>query len=604
MAKELGKQYIPKDYEEGIYRRWEESGFFNPDNCPNIDKSKKPFAIVLPPPNVTGTLHMGHAAMLSIEDAMVRFARMQGRETLWVPGTDHAAIATEAKVEKMLIDGGMDRPKDVLGREAFLAKVNEFAHESHDIIINQTKRMGSSLDWSREAYTLDETRNKLVNMVFAKMYDDGLIYRGYRVVNWSVRGQSTCSDDELEYSEREAVLYTFRYDSEFPISIATTRPETKLGDTAVAVHPEGRWREHIGRVYTAHNVGGSGVDLEIKIIGSELVDDSFGTGALGVTPAHSLVDFDMFSAERAHGVDIGLIQVIGEDGRMMNSAGVSYAGLTVTEARAKFVEYLRTQNLLEGEEKTLQNVGSSDRFKDVVEPLPKTQWFIDVNKKFTLEKSMLTGIESGEEVTLKQLMRQVVDTSQIKILPARFEKIYFNWIDNLRDWNISRQIWFGHRVPVWYCAGLHPEDTSTNECNGIVVGDAPEKCAMCGASNFTRDPDTLDTWFSAGMWTFSTLLAHDLCEGESLSEWLARSEDFQRFHPTQMLETGYDIIFFWVARMILMTTYTLGQVPFETVYLHGLVRDEQGRKMSKTLGNIINPLDMIERFGTDATRLW
>ncbi len=603
MNKELPKQYNAKEYEDSIYEKWEASGFFNPDNCPNIDKDKKPFSMVLPPPNVTGVLHMGHASMLAIEDTLVRFARMQGRRTLWLPGTDHAAIATEAKVEKLLIDSGIAKPKEKFGREDFLQKVRDFAKESHDTIIYQTKKMGSSLDWSREAYTLDEVRNKLVNLVFKKMYDDGLIYRGYRVVNWSVRGQSTCSDDELEYSEQAGKLYTFKYDRNFPINIATTRPETKLGDTAVAVHPEGRWKKHIGKVYTAKNVGGSGVDLEIKIISSDEVDDAYGTGALGVTPAHSLVDFDMFSAERARGNDINLIQVIDENGKMMPIVGESYAGLSVEEARGKFVSYLKEAKLLEKEEDIIQNVGRSDRFKDIIEPLPKTQWFIDVNKRFTLLKSELTGVEDGDDVTLKQLMQKVVDTSQIKILPARFEKVYFNWINNLRDWNISRQIWFGHRIPVWYCLGLHPEDQSTNECNGLYVGEVPPKCAMCGASNFEQDSDTLDTWFSAGMWTFSTLLDHNLREGESLSDWLDRSADFNNYHPTQLLETGYDIIFFWVARMILMTTYTLGQIPFPTVYLHGLVRDENGKKMSKTLGNVMDPLDMIDVYGTDATRL-
>ena len=596
MPQALPKQYDASSHEDEIYRRWETSGFFNPDNQPNVDESKPPFTIVLPPPNVTGTLHMGHAAMLAIEDTMVRFARMRGRRTLWIPGTDHAAVATEAKVEKILMDEGMDRPKQSLGREAFLARVNAFAQQSHDTIINQTKKMGCSLDWSREAYTLDATRNRLVNIVFKKMYEDGLIYRGYRVVNWSVRGQSTCSDDELEYVERPGKLYTFRYDADFPITIATTRPETKLGDTAVAVHPSGKWKEHIGKTYRARNVGGSGRDLEIKVIGREEVDDSYGTGALGVTPAHSPVDFDIYMDLRKTDQAIDIIQVIGEDGRIMGDIGEVYAGLSVKEARERFVEYLETTGLLEKEEDVIQNVGTSDRFKDIVEPLPKTQWFVDVNKRFTFEKSGISGVAHGDDVTLKELMLKVVDTSQVKILPIRFEKIYFHWIENLRDWNISRQIWFGHRVPVYYC--------QSDQCDGLLVSvDPPERCTDCGGTALEQDPDTLDTWFSSGMWTFSTLLDRDIRVDESLSDWLSRSTDFQRFHPTQVLETGYDIIFFWVARMILMTTYTLGTIPFETVYLHGLVRDEKGRKMSKSLGNIIDPLDMIEKYGTDATRL-
>ena len=578
MPKELEKAYEPKKYEDEIYKRWEESGFFNPDVCieKGVTKKNAPhFSIVLPPPNVTGTLHMGHAAMLAIEDTIVRYHRMKGDKTLWVPGTDHAAVATESKVEGMLIKEGMQKPKEELGREAFLARVNQFAQESHDTIVNQSKKMGSSLDWSREAYTLDEQRNLAVRTVFKKMYEDGLIYRGYRVVNWSVKGQSTCSDDELVYVERPAKLYYFKYNANFPITIATTRPETKLGDTAVAVHPKGKYKKYIGKTFEVNDVGQKGHTLKIKIIGSESVDENFGTGALGVTPAHSMVDFDMYQEQKRIGDPIELIAVISEDGKMTASAGAEYAGLTVEEAREKFVQYLRDNNLLEKEEETVQNVGTSDRFNDIVEPLPKTQWFIDVNKKFTLEKSFLKEVKNGEEVTLKGLMQKVVQTNQIEIIPERFNKTYFSWIDNLRDWCISRQIWFGHRIPVWYRG------------KEMYVGvDAPE------GKDWEQDPDTLDTWFSSGLWTFSTL------------GWPnENSEDFKNFHPTSLLETGYDILFFWVARMILMTTYTLGNIPFEKVYLHGLVRDEQGRKMSKSLGNIINPLDMIEKYGTDATRL-
>jgi valyl-tRNA synthetase len=578
MPKELEKAYEPKKYEDEMYARWEASGFFNPDVC--VEKGvtaadAAPFSIVLPPPNVTGTLHMGHAAMLAIEDVMIRYARMKGMKTLWVPGTDHAAVATESKVEGLLIkDEGFVKPKEQLGREAFLDRVKQFAKESHDTIVNQSKKMGASLDWSREAYTLDEPRNLAVRTVFKKMYDDGLIYRGYRVINWSVKGQSTCSDDELVYVERPAKLYTFKYSKNFPISIATTRPETKVGDTAVAVNPEGRWKQFIGQEFTVENVGQTGHTLKIKIIGDAGVDDSFGTGALGVTTAHSPTDFDIYLRQKAAGNDIGLIQVIGEDGKMTAAAGSEYAGLTVFEAREKFVAFLRDNGLLEAEEDTVQNAGTSDRFKDVVEPLPKTQWFVDVNKKFTLPVSHIDGIENGAQVSLKELMQQVVKNKQIEILPDRFEKTYFYWIDNLRDWCISRQIWFGHQIPVWYRG------------EEMYVGvEAPS------GEGWMQDPDSLDTWFSAGLWSFSAL------------GWPNEGVDFKTFHPTSVLETGYDILFFWVARMILMTTYTLGDVPFKQVYLHGLVRDEQGRKMSKSLGNIIDPLDMIEKYGTDATRL-
>ncbi|PJA89870.1 MAG: valine--tRNA ligase [Candidatus Magasanikbacteria bacterium CG_4_9_14_3_um_filter_32_9] len=572
--KELDKAYEPKKFEDKIYKSWEDSGFFSPDECAKkgvIKKDAKPFSIVLPPPNVTGTLHLGHAMMLAIEDVMIRYHRMKGDKTLWIPGTDHAAVATESKVEKMLIDGGMKKPKETLGREKFLEKVNQFAQESHDTIVHQTKKMGASLDWGREAFTLDEKRHKAVNTVFKKMFDDGLIYRGYRVINWSVAGQSTCSDDELVHLERPAKLYTFRYSKDFPIEIATTRPETKLGDTAVAVNPEDlRYKEFIGKTFTV-DVGAL-KPLEIKIIADEEVDPEFGTGAVGVTPAHSKVDYEMYERQKVKEEPIELISVIGEGGKMNENAG-KYAGLTVLEAREKFVEWLENEGLLVKTEDIMQNVGTSDRFKDVVEALPKTQWFIDVNKKFILPKSNLIGIENGQGVTLKELMQKVVQSGQIEILPKQFEKNYFHWIDNLRDWCISRQIWYGHRIPVWY--------KGEEVYSGV---EAPE------GEGWEQDPDTLDTWFSAGIWTFSAL------------GWPDDLKDIE-YHPTSVLETGYDILFFWVARMILMTTYTLGEVPFKTVYLHGLVRDEKGRKMSKSLGNIINPLDMIEKYGTDATRL-
>lgn len=573
--KELSKAYPPQEYEDHIYEQWEKSGFFNPDVCveKGITQADAPaFSIVLPPPNVTGTLHMGHAAMLAIEDVMVRYHRMKGDKTLWLPGTDHAAVATESKVEGILISEGMKKPKEELGREAFLQRVQQFAKESHDTIIAQSKKMGSSLDWSREAYTLDEKRNYAVRTVFKKMYDDGLIYRGYRVINWSVKGQSTCSDDELVYVERPATLYYFKYSKEFPITIATTRPETKLGDSAVAVHPEGKWKQYIGQEFEVHDFGQPGHTLHIKIIADEEIDDNFGTGALGVTAAHSPTDFEMYQKQKALGNDIQLIQIIGEDGHMTANAGSAYVGLTVEQARERLVAYLRDADLLEKEEAIVQNVGTSDRFKDVVEPLPKTQWFIDVNKKFEMHDANIAALNGN--LSLKERMQIVVRENHIDIVPERFEKTYFHWIDNLRDWCISRQIWFGHQIPVWYRG------------EEMVVGvEAPE------GEGWTQDPDTLDTWFSSGLWTFSTL------------GWPKKTDDFQTYHPTAVLETGYDILFFWVARMILMTTYTLGDVPFQTVYLHGLVRDEQGRKMSKSLGNIINPLDMIDQYGTDATRL-
>ncbi|HAV11115.1 MAG TPA: valine--tRNA ligase [Candidatus Moranbacteria bacterium] len=566
MNKELPKIYDPKLVEDKIYQKWEESGYFNPDKCIRdgiADEKKPPFSIVLPPPNVTGNLHMGHAAMLAIEDSMVRFSRMNGCPTLWLPGTDHAAIATQSKVEKIIYDNE-GKTKHDIGKDEFLKRVGQFAQDSHDTIIKQTKKMGSSLDWTREAYTLDEQRSLAVRTAFKKMYDDGLIYRGYRVINWSVKGQSTCSDDELVHVERTGKIYTFRYGKDFPIAIATTRPETKLGDTAIAVNPaDERYEKFIGQTFTV-DVGAE-KPLEIKVIADANVDPNFGTGALGVTPAHSAVDFEMYEKQRATGDPIELIQVIDEKGLMTEKAGSSYAGLSVEKAREKFIDWLKENNLLEKEEETLQSVGTSDRFGDVVEAIPMTQWFIDVNKQFERD---------GRQVTLKSLMHEAVSASEIQITPKRFEKIYFHWIENLRDWCISRQIWFGHQIPVWYRA------------DEIYCGiEAPE------GEGWEQDPDTLDTWFSSGLWTFSTL------------GWPEGTSELEKYHPTTILETGYDILFFWVARMILMTKYLKGEIPFKHVYLHGLVRDEKGRKMSKSLGNIIDPLDVIEKYGTDAVRL-
>ncbi len=575
---EMPKAYEPQGKEDALYQLWLDSEYFNPDKLPNLDQRTEPFSIVLPPPNVTGTLHMGHAAMLAIEDAMVRYARLSGKRTLWIPGTDHAAIATQSKVEGMIFKAEKKTRYD-LGREEFLNRVKAFAQESHDTIVNQVKKMGASVDWSREAYTLDEARNKAVNVAFKQMYDDGLIYRGYRVINWDPIGQTTIADDEIVYKETTAMLYTFKYSKDFPISISTTRPETKVGDTAVAVHPtDERYKKFIGQEF-AVNFAGS--NLKIKIVGDESVDPEFGTGALGVTPAHSSIDFDI---SKRH--ELPMIQVIGEDGKMMKAAGELVAGLSTKSAREKVVEWLRENSLLESEEESKQNLSTAERTGGIIEPLPKLQWFIGVNTEFTRD---------GKQVTLKSLMQDAVRSKAVDIMPDRFEKTYFHWIDNLRDWNISRQIWFGHRVPAWFklnsdeaeICSKNPEAISgyTNGRTPVISGEKPE------GEGWFQDPDTLDTWFSSGLWTFSTL------------GWPDKTKDLEFFHPTSVLETGYDILFFWVARMILMSTYLLGEVPFKTVYLHGLVRDEQGRKMSKSLGNIINPLDMIEKFGADATRL-
>lgn len=559
--------FTPSDHEDAIYALWEESGYFNPDNCIKdgvTAPDAEAFSIVLPPPNVTGTLHMGHASMLAIEDILVRYHRMNGKRTLWIPGTDSAAIATQSKVEKIIAKEEKKSRHD-LGREELLKRVDAFAEESKNIIINQTKKMGSSLDWSRYAFTLDEKRYNAVMTAFKNMYEDGLIYRGNRIVNWDPKGQTTISDDEIIYEERQGKLYTFKYSKDFPITIATTRPETKVGDSAVAVHPDDkRYQQYIGQTFDFIFCD---VPVSVTIVGDREVDPEFGTGAVGVTPAHSKIDWDI--ADRT-----GITrrpQVINEYAKMMVDGRLS--GLKVEVARAEVVAWLNEEGLLEKEQPTMQNIATAERTGAVIEPLPKLQWWIDVNKKFNLKHSEINGIKSGDEVTLKELMIKAVENGNTEIFPERFKRVYFNWITNLNDWCISRQIWYGHRIPVWYKGGEMK-----------VQIDSP-------GEDWEQDSDTLDTWFSSGLWTFSTL------------GWPEKTDDFKTYHPTTVLETGYDILFFWVARMILMSTYHTGQVPFKNVYLHGLVRDEKNRKMSKSLDNTINPLDMIAKYGTDATRL-
>jgi len=582
--REIPKAYQPQDVEDDIYKIWEESGFFNPDNllCAQGGEAPEKFVISMPPPNATGILHLGHASMLAYQDLMIRFNRLNQKQALWLPGTDHASIATQTKVEKIIAKEG--KTKYDLGREKFLERVHEYVEGSRDTIRNQVRKMGSSCDWSRERYTLDEGLSKVVKEVFEMMYKDGLIYRGDRIVNWCPRCESTLADDEVEYEEAQGKFYFFKYSKDFPIMIATTRPETKLGDVAVAVNlKDERYKEFIGKIYKI-NLGNG--EHEIKIIADRNVDMAFGTGAIGVTPAHSMIDFQM-----AQENGLPVIKVIGENGKMTAEAGKDYEGLTALEAREKIVQYFRDNGLMEKEEEVAQNLSVCYRCGATIEPLPSLQWFIDVNGKITKE-----GNKYFQDKSLKEVMLEVVGEGEekIKIIPERFEKTYFAWIDNLRDWCISRQLWFGHRVPVWYC----------EDCGEIILNKKETGvCPKCNSEKIRQDSDTLDTWFSSGMWTFSTLMDKDFTKYNSFEEWREGSADLKKFHPTSVMETGYDIIFFWVARMILMTTYAVGEIPFKNVYLHGMLRDKEGKKMSKSLGNGIDPIEMIEKYGTDALRL-
>ena len=556
------KPYNPQETEDKIYKLWEEGGFFNPDN--NKTDSKETFSITLPPPNVTGTLHMGHAAMLAIEDILVRYNRMKGKKTLWVPGTDHAAIATQSKVEEILYKKEKKTRHD-LGREEFLDRVNKFARESHDTIINQIKKIGASVDWTREAFTLDDERNFAVRTAFKKMYDDGLIYRGKRIVNWDPKMQSNVSDDEVERKEEKSPFYYLQYG---PFEIGTARPETKFGDKYVVMHPDDdRYKEY------KH---GQKIDLEwingpitATVLKDEAVDIEFGTGVMTITPWHDATDFEI--AQR-HNLDTE--QIIDFKGKLLPIAK-EFEGIHIKKARPMIVEKLKEKGLVTriDEDYTL-NLATNYRGGGVLEPQIRDQWFIDVNKKFKLEDSKIDAIKSGEETSLKEIMKKTVESGQIEIIPKRFDKTYFHWIDKLRDWNISRQIWYGHRIPVW------------NKAGETYVGvEAPE------GDGWQQDPDTLDTWFSSGLWTFSTL------------GWPKDTQDMKDFHPTDVIETGADILFFWVARMILMSGYLLGDIPFRKIYLHGMVLDGKGQKMSKTKNNGIDPLDMTEKYGADAARM-
>ncbi|MFA5109626.1 MAG: valine--tRNA ligase [Patescibacteria group bacterium] len=560
MKQELDKTYTPGLVEDRIYQKWEESGCFNPDNL-DLPKDAKSYTIVLPPPNITDKLHMGHAAMVATEDLLIRYHRLRGFRTLWLPGTDHAAIATQNVVEKKILRE-QGKTRHDLGRVKFLEEVWSFLKLTQSEILHQMRKLGASLDWSRLAFTLDDKRQAAVGRMFQDMYQEGIIYRGERIVNWCPRCHSTLADDEVEYKEQKARLYTFKYDQNFPIAISTTRPETKLGDTALAVNPQDkRYKKYIGQEIKA-DFGGQ--LLNIKIIADRNVDPDFGTGALGVTPAHSFVD-----AQIAQVNNLPSIKVIDEDGKISGGFG-NYSGLSAAAARQEIVKELKDRGLLEKEEEIDNNLSVCYRCGTAIEPLPSKQWFVSVDQK----------LERLGGKSLKEKAIEAAEQGKIKFFPERFTKRYLDWMNNLHDWCISRQIWFGHRIPVWYRG------------EEIYVGsEAPL------GNDWSQDQDTLDTWFSSGMWTFSTLGWPDSFKNG------VKSGDLAKFHPTQVLETGYEILTLWVSRMIMMSFFALGEVPFEKVYLHGMILDKDGKKMSKSKGNGVNPLDMVEKFGADASRL-
>lgn len=584
---ELEKTYTPKKYEEDIYKKWEKSGAFKA----SIDKKKTPFVISMPPPNATGTLHLGHATMLALEDIMIRHKRMEGFSALWLPGTDHAAIATQSVVEKKLQESGIKNPREELGRRKLLKEIRDYVTQSKDTIRNQIRKMGSSCDWDREKYTLDDDLNHAVNTFFGRMYKDGLIYHGDRIVNWDPTMQTTVADDELEYKEEKAKFYYFKYG---PVVIGTARPETKFADKIIVVHPKDKRYKHLHN--TEFEVEWINGPIMAKVIADPSVDPEMGTGAMTITPSHSQIDFEL-----AQKHDLEKTQIIDFNGNLLDIAG-EFAGMHIDEARPKIVEKLKKKGLLvKVDENYVHNIAVNYRRKGIVEPQIMKQWFIDVNKKVIQWK--------GKKRSVKEVMQDVVKSRMIKIIPDRFEKTYFHWIDNLRDWCISRQIWWGHQIPVWY--KVSPEDKRKWARNsgssgyllqslGINIKDEKFSEKDITTGSWIRDPDTLDTWFSSSLWTFSTL------------GWPKHTAEFKYFHPTDVLETGYDIIFFWVARMILATTYCLKSddmpeekcIPFKNVYLHGLIKDVHGQKMSKTKPETcIDPLDMIEKYGTDAVRL-
>ena len=547
---ELEGKFEPQTFEEKIYKNWNEKGYFKPSD----DKTKKPYTIVIPPPNITGKLHMGHALDETLQDILIRYKRMQGFNTLWVPGTDHASIATEAKIVEKLKAEGIT--KEDLGRDGFLKRAWEWKEEYGGTILNQLKKLGCSCDWSRERFTMDEGLSNAVTEVFIDLYNKGLIYKGKRMINWCPYCNTSISDAEVEYEEEPTHLWHVKYpvkgeEGKFVI-VATTRPETMLGDTGIAVHPDDeRYKDLVGKTVILPIM-----NKEIPIIADDFVEKEFGTGAVKLTPAHDPNDYQ---AALKHNLEI--IPVFDEEFKM-NNLVPEYKGMDMYEAREKIVERLQKEGYLVKIEDYNHNVGKCYRCHHTIEPHISEQWFV---KMEPLAKPAIEAVRTGK----------------VEFVPERFDKIYYNWMENIQDWCISRQLWWGHRIPAYYC----------QECGEVIVSkEEPHKCTKCGSTNLKQDEDTLDTWFSSALWPFSTL------------GWPEQTEDYKYFYPTSTLVTGYDIIFFWVARMIFSALEHTGQVPFDKVFIHGIVRDSLGRKMSKSLGNGIDPLEIIAKYGTDALR--
>lgn len=545
----MNNKYEPKEFEEKIYEDWNSKGYFTP----KVDKSKIPYTIVIPPPNITGKLHMGHALVNTLQDILIRYKRLNGFNTLWIPGTDHASIATEVKVAEQLRKEG--KSKEEVGRDEFLKRTWEWKEEYGGTIVNQIKKLGCACDWTRERFTLDEGLSKAVIKVFKDMYDKGAIYKGKRMINWCPTCKTSLSDAEVEFEEEAGHLWHIRYytkDKSKYVTVATTRPETMLGDTAVAVHPDDeRYKDMVGKTVVLPIV-----NKEIPIVADSFVEKEFGTGAVKITPAHDVNDYE---TGMRHNLDI--IEVFDDKGVMLNIIP-KYEGMDILTARKEIVEDLNKLGVLEKTEDYTHNVGKCYRCHKTIEPRISNQWFMKMDE---LAKPAIDVVKNGE----------------IKFVPERFEKTYFHWMENIKDWCISRQLWWGHRIPAYYCM----------DCgNVMVLEEPPHECKKCGCTKIEQDPDTLDTWFSSALWPFSTM------------GWPEETEDLKYFYPTDTLVTGYDIIFFWVARMIFSSLEHMHQIPFKTVFMHGLVRDAQGRKMSKSLGNGIDPLDIISEYGTDALR--